>query len=189
MAFNDDPKRLATVQKVNMSDTTSESTLINDLIHNFPLSGVVEWICVRPSRRAEVTVVDSVEVCAEKGLIGDHFRGKPGGKRMVTLIQQEHIVAVASMLRKDSIDPALLRRNIVVSGINLLALKSKRFQIGSAIFEGTGPCPPCSRMEENLGSGGYNAMRGHGGLNATVIQPGKMVVGDELIVLEPTKGA
>lgn len=172
-----------------MSDATSESTLINDLIHNFPLLGKVEWICVRSNRRADVSVVDSVEVCVEKGLVGDHFRGKPGGKRMVTLIQQEHIAAVASMLRKDSIDPALLRRNIVVSGINLLALKSQRFQIGSAIFEGTGPCPPCSRMEENLGRGGYNAMRGHGGLNATVIQSGNIAVGDELKVLEPTKGS
>lgn len=167
-----------------MGEATTESTLINNLIHNFPMKGKVEWICVRPSRRTDVSPLESVEACIDKGLIGDHFRGKPGGKRMVTLIQQEHIAAVSMMLRKDSIDPALLRRNIVVSGINLLALKSQRFKIGTAIFEGTGPCPPCSRMEENLGRGGYNAMRGHGGLNASVIQSGIIKTGDALEVLQ-----
>jgi len=85
---------------------------------------------------------------------------------MVTLIQREHISAVASILKLDSLDPALLRRNIVVSGINLQALKKKEIQIGEAVLFVTGNCPPCSRMEENLGAGGYNAMRGHGGVTA-----------------------
>jgi MOSC domain-containing protein YiiM len=64
--------------------------------------------------------------------------------------------------------PATLRRNLVVSGINLVALKGQRFQIGDAVLEGTSFAHPCSRMEEVLGQGGYNAMRGHGGLCARV---------------------
>ena len=173
--------------KINMSDAT-ESTLIKNLLHNFPMKGKVEWIGVRPGRREAVSVIEFVTVCSEKGLIGDHFNGRPGAKRMVTLIQQEHIAVVEAILRKDSIDPALLRRNIVVSGINLLALKSQRFMIGTAVFEGTGPCPPCSRMEENLGPGGYNAMRGHGGLNATVIESGTFRAGDTLEVVHQQSG-
>lgn len=101
---------------------------------------------------------------------------------MVTLIQSEHIDCVGQWLGQ-TIDPALLRRNIVVAGINLLALRDHRFQIGSVVLEGTKSCPPCSRMEENLGEGGYNAMIGHGGINARVIQSGTISIGDPVMVL------
>jgi len=71
---------------------------------------------------------------------------------------------------------------LVVSGINLLALKKATFRIGEALLQGTGPCEPCSRLEENLGPGGYNAMRGHGGICARVIEAGRVRVGDPVQV-------
>ena len=78
------------------------------------------------------------------------------------MIQHEHLAVIVSLLKLDDLDPALLRRNISIEGINLLALKGKRFTIGSAILEYTGLCHPCSFMERTLGAGGYNAVRGHG---------------------------
>ena len=84
----------------------------------------------------------------------------------------------SSILGVKIIDPKLTRRNIVVSGINLLSLKHQQFQIGSVILQTTGICAPCKRMEENLGLGGYNAMRGHGGITATVIEEGEIKLGD-----------
>lgn len=162
-----------------------KTSIISPLLNTLPQQGNVRWIGIRPERQKPVQVVNAVLAKAERGLEGDHFNGKPGSKRQVTLLSEEHIQAVASMLDKASIDPGLLRRNIVVKGINLLALKDKRFQIGEAVLEMTGHCHPCSRMEENLGPGGYNAMRGHGGITARIIRSGRVKVGDIIKVFEP----
>ena len=147
-----------------------------ELLTTLPQAGRIEWIGVRPARRASVAAVDGVEAIAGRGLAGDHYAHD--GIRQVTLIQAEHLAAVAAFTGRPTLDPALLRRNIVVAGLNLLALKGRRFRVGDALLEATGPCEPCSRMEEALGPGGYNAMRGHGGITARVLESGSIRVGD-----------
>jgi len=143
--------------------------------------GTVAWIGIRPARREPVRSVETVEAVETHGLRGDHFAGKPGSDRQVTLFQHEHLEVVASILGCGPIDPGRLRRNIAVRGINVLSLVERRFRIGAAEFEGVGPCRPCSRMEENLGFGGWNAMRGHGGIVARVVRTGPIRVGDEVV--------
>ncbi|MFO1266986.1 MAG: MOSC domain-containing protein [Rubrivivax sp.] len=104
------------------------------------------------------------------GLADDRLgrRGEPElTTRQVTLIQHEHLDVIAQLARAGAIDPAALRRNLVISGVNLLAVyKTARLRVGEALLELVGPCQPCSRMEEAIGPGGYAAMRGHGGLTA-----------------------
>jgi MOSC domain-containing protein YiiM len=150
-----------------------------ELFDHFPKAGKVVFIGVRPERRAPLNDLDAVFAFQDIGLEGDRHKNA-GGKRQVTLIQAEHLTTVASILGVNSVEPTLVRRNIVVSGINLLALKGKSFEIGEAIFEYSGECHPCSRMEENLGIGGYNAMRGHGGITAKVIRSGKIQLNDSV---------
>ena len=159
-----------------------EEPLMKQLLDRLPQRGSVAWISIRPEQRGPVQAVEEVNVISGKGLEGDHYRGTEASKRQVTLIQHEHLLGVASMLGKESIDPAATRRNIVVKGINLLALKDRKFRIGEVLLEATGLCHPCSRMEENLGPGGYNAMRGHGGITARVLEGGKIRLGDAVYV-------
>ena len=116
------------------------------------------------------------------GLVGDRYAGR-SGTRAVTLIQAEHVPVSAALCDLDALDPAVLRRNVVVSGLNLLALRGVRFRLGSALLEGTGPCAPCSKMERALGPGAYNALRGHGGLTARVLDIGYVTTGDPLEAL------
>lgn len=160
---------------------------MKDLFLTLPQIGSVEWIGLRTKRRGPVSPVENVEVDVTTGLVGDRFAGKPGSKRMVTLIQAEHITTFAKILGRETIDPALLRRNIVVSGINLLSLKAPGheliFRLGNAVLKMTGNCHPCSRMEENLGPGGYNAMRGLGGITASVVENGSVQIGDQVSLI------
>jgi MOSC domain-containing protein YiiM len=157
---------------------------LHELVNTFPRSGRVEWIGLAEQRLGDVQPQRSVSVEPGTGIAGEHHARSGKSHRQVTLIQYEHLAAVAALLKREQIDPALLRRNIAVSGINLLALKHGTFRIGTALLEGTGPCAPCSRMEANLGPGGYNVMRGHGGITAIVVEGGEIRVGDDVTARE-----
>lgn len=154
-----------------------EATPLQTLLDTLPQSGRVEWIGIRPARGDAMKEVSRVMLTPGSGLEGDRFRGRETSKRQVTLIQQEHLHVIASCLQSKPLGPEIFRRNVVVSGLNLLALKGKTFRMGDAVLEYTGLCHPCSKMETALGPGGYNAMRGHGGITARVIEGGEVVTG------------
>ena len=146
---------------------------IANLTSRHARTGRLEWIGLRPERLAEVLPVEAAELTVG-GLAGDHARA---GKRAVTLIQAEHLPVVAALAGLAEVAPETLRRNLVISGINLGALRGRELRIGDAVLRITGPCAPCSRMEAALGPGGYNAMRGHGGWCAEVVAPGRVALG------------
>ncbi len=153
-----------------------------ELLQIFPYAGEVMWIGVRPAKGEPMIVVDEVLTDTRSGLMGDRYNGN-SGRRQVTLLQYEHLAVLESMLGKE-IPPEVLRRNLLIKGVNLLALKNCKFKIGAAVFQMTGLCHPCSKMENKIGSGGYNAMRGHGGINAQVLQGGLITVGDKVTVMK-----
>lgn len=152
---------------------------LSDLLQSFAQPGSVVWIGAATERRGPLESRDTAVLEAGTGIAGEHHAQSGRSHREVTLIQYEHLAAVASLLGRDEpIPPETLRRNLVVRGVNLLALRKGQFRIGETLLQGTGPCAPCSRMEENLGPGGYNAMRGHGGITAKVIEGGTIRPGD-----------
>ena len=186
---------------------------MQELRERLPRPGRVEWIGLRSGRRGRVDSVGQAEAHPLVGLIGDHGKLAPGrlkaisgevgerepedrpalgarasqpmsGKRQVTLIQAEHLPVIAALAGLELVTPEELRRNVVVSGLPLLALKDRRFRVGTVLLEGTGECHPCSRMEETLGPGGYNAVRGHGGITARVLEGGIIALGAVLVAEE-----
>jgi MOSC domain-containing protein YiiM len=156
---------------------------IRDLAVPPGVLGRVELIIVRGSPRDPTHTVPRTQALARIGLADDRL-GRKGeaelSTRQVTLIQHEHLAVIAALARVPAVDPLRLRRNLVVSGINLVALKNQRLRVGEALLEIVGPCQPCSRMEDEIGPGGYAAMRGHGGMTARVLETGWVEVGSLL---------
>jgi MOSC domain-containing protein YiiM len=156
-----------------------------------PQTGRIELIVVRGLPREPARHVQRSQALARIGLADDRLgqRGEAElSTRQVTLIQHEHLAVIAQLTGVPDVDAVRLRRNLVVSGINLLALKDQRVRIGGALLEITGPCAPCSRMEDEVGTGGYAAMRGHGGMTARVLESGWIEVGSAVRV-EPADAA
>jgi MOSC domain-containing protein YiiM len=154
-------------------------------------TGRVQAIIVRGHPREPARQIDRTQALAGIGLADDRLgrRGEADlSTRQVTLVQAEHLAVIARLAGVERVDPAALRRNVVVSGINLLALKNQRVRVGTALLEIVGPCQPCSRMEEAIGPGGYAAMRGHGGMTARVLEGGRIAVGDPVRV-DPVTGS
>lgn len=177
---------------------------LRHLLAHFHRPGRVEDILLRPARGQCAVSVGRAEARVGLGLVGDRCaagrKADHRRRRQVTLIQAEHLPVIATLVGRSAIDPAHLRRNLVVSGLNLLAARSPlrdqtlllRFGSDDAdavVLEVTGTCDPCSAMETALGFGGFNAMRGHGGVTARVLRDGVIETGMPVWVVEAPKGA
>jgi MOSC domain-containing protein YiiM len=168
----------------------TQQRLFSHYIKDLP-NGELCWIGLRPESRAPMVEVVSAQALTGLGLEGDHRHGlAPGSGRQVTLMSEEYIGQIAHFLSINEspnriVLPSQLRRNLVIKGMNLEALRYQRFSIGGAIFEAGDLCHPCLAMERNLGKGGIAAMIGHGGLCLKVVQSGRISVGDTVCLDRP----
>jgi MOSC domain-containing protein YiiM len=163
-------------------------TDMSELRAAVPGTGRITWIGVARAKRSPIESLREVRVEPGRGIVEDHHAGA-GGKREVTLIQTEHFPVIAALVGRERVEPELLRRNLSITGINVYALRERRFRVGTAVLEGAGTCPPCTRIEENLGPGGFQAARGHAGICARVVEGGVLRVGDEVVDLGFAVGA
>ncbi len=130
------------------TSTSTRKRLFSRYIQDLP-AGELTWIGLRPERKAEMLELDSAQALVGSGLNGDHgFENTLGSGRQVTLVSEEYIAQIEHFLalsRSENlpVHPRLLRRNMVIKGMNLDALRYQQFSIGGAIFEAGAICHPC----------------------------------------------
>ncbi len=125
----------------------------------------------------EITAVDEVECVAGKGLVGDrYFNFKEDFKGQVTFFSVE----VLEELREKygDVDASVLRRNVLVRGGDLEALIGEKFSVQGVIFEGSEECKPCYWMDQAVGEGAEDFLKGEcrGGLRARILTGGKIQI-------------
>jgi MOSC domain-containing protein YiiM len=110
---------------------------------------------------------------AGRGLVGDRFyRHQPDYKGQITFFASEVFVAMSEALGIHDRSPAVLRRNILTSGLDLTALGNAEFALQGVRFRGMGECKPCHWMDEAFGPGAEAWLRGRGGLRAKILSHG-----------------
>lgn len=144
--------------------------------------------------------LDEVRLVAGKGLVGDRYFGRAAHRdAAVTLIAVEALEAVAAALGlAQPLDPLPARRNVVVRGVDLNALRGETFVIRplpaeapdgaaegvAATLLGGRPASPCGWMDRVYLPGVHAALRGRGGLRCSVVTDGVLRRGPA--VLETT---
>ncbi len=150
--------------------------------------GFVEAIHTAPATGGDPEPRETVEAVAGRGLEGDrYFKGEglyneePNLEPSdVTLIESEALVAAREDYGID-LGPGEHRRNVTTRGVPLNHLVGTQFLIGEVLLEGIELCEPCGYMESIAGcEGAVDALRHRGGLDASIIESGTIVVGEKI---------
>lgn len=125
------------------------------------------------SAKFQIREVDTVECVTGRGLRGDrYFDHQENYKGQVTLFSQEVFGELCRALNLPQASPAALRRNLIVSGTDLNELIGRQFELQGVRLEGTEECRPCYWMDEAIGPGANDWLKGRGGLRCRILSDG-----------------
>ena len=130
---------------------------------------------------------DQVEIRAHLGVVGDrYFGGKAHVREAVTLMAAESLDAITAELGLGRVpDAALTRRNIIVRGVDVDALRGAEFSLdtgdGPVRFLAHRPANPCAWMNVTLAEGAHKALRGRGGMRCEPLADGTLALGPAVI--------
>ena len=138
------------------------------------MHGTVEQIAITPEESALPGAVAEVEV-GEKGIVGDRYADAGD----ITLIEAE---AIEAFTRETGLPLSHeeSRRQVLTRGIRLNDLVGKRFRVGQVEVVGRELCEPCSHLQSLTRDGVLRGMVHRAGLNADIVSPGRIAVGDEV---------
>jgi MOSC domain-containing protein YiiM len=131
--------------------------------------------------------VPRIECIAGHGIRGDRFYDyRDNYKGQITFFSFEVFERLARHFGLMNKSPGVLRRNVIVSGIDLNDLIGEEFSIQGVHFRGTGHCRPCYWLDQAFARGAEDFLEGNGGLRAEILSDGAISVGDaQLVLAEP----
>ena len=133
-------------------------------------------------RDAPAEALEAAAFRADFGLEGD-WRSRPGRGRQITLIQEDALTHVATVLGIDAVPPGASRRQVVVRGMALNDIVGRRLQVGPVLIDVHDRCDPCENMEVKIGPGARAAMAERGGVCGRIVEGGTVRPGDRVIVV------
>ena len=143
--------------------------------------GKVYKLGITGNNNKKIQEVESIEVIANKGVIGDrHFKDYNDPYCQLSLIESENIDYYNTKygLNISYVD---FRRNIITKKIQLNDLIGKNFFIGKVQVEGIDLCRPCRHLTEMLNQ--ENVLKEFirkGGLRCRILTSSKISVGDKI---------
>ena len=128
--------------------------------------------------------VREIECDAGRGIRGDRFYDyKADYKGQITFFAQEVFDGLHAAFPHVRKSPGALRRNVIVSGINLNSLIGEEFELQRLRFVGTAHCRPCYWLDQAFAPGAEAWLKGNGGLRAQILTSGTLRVGAAELVL------
>ena len=132
-------------------------------------------IHLAPASRLPVKTVDAVVAEAGLGLVGDRYHGS---RHRHVSVQSATALAAAGLALGRAIDPSGTRRNITISHGEVPARPGQRITIGTVELEVVRPAAPCRLLDDWIGPGAYESLRGRSGSICRVLAGGTIGVGD-----------
>jgi MOSC domain-containing protein YiiM len=128
--------------------------------------------------------VPRIECVAGHGICGDRFYDyRDNYKGQITFFSFEVFERLARHFNLTGKSPGVLRRNVIVSGIDLNDLIGEVFSIQGVRLRGTGHCRPCYWLDQAFAPGTEDFLEGNGGLRAEILTDGAIAVGDAQLLL------
>ncbi|WP_369139125.1 MOSC domain-containing protein [Modestobacter versicolor] len=125
---------------------------------------------------------DRVEVRAGLGIVGDRYAGVPAHRdASVTVIAAEGLDALAAELGTGPLDPLATRRNVVLRGAEVEALRGRLFSLDGVVLAGGRPANPCAWLDLALAPGAHRGMRGRGGIRCAPRTDGVLRLGPAVL--------
>jgi MOSC domain-containing protein YiiM len=131
--------------------------------------------------------VPQIECVAGHGIRGDRFYDyRDDYKGQITFFSLEVFERLAQHFGLTNKSAGAVRRNVVVSGVDLNDLIGQEFSIQGIRLRGTAHCKPCYWMDQSIAPGAEEFLQGNGGLRAQILSDGVIAVGDaQLVLAEP----
>jgi MOSC domain-containing protein YiiM len=123
--------------------------------------------------------VPEVECVAGRGLRGDrYFDFREDYKGQVTFFSVEVFEKLCANFGVQDKPAGVLRRNLIVFGVDLLSLIGREFEIQGVGFLGTQHCAPCEWMNVAFAPGAEEFLKDNAGLRARILSDGMITIGD-----------